>query len=100
MLSKSGPWILLTLTVLWFVGAGLVYASYRGDRDGWSSAPLGVLLLLYMAPLSSLILAPLLLRARRQTGQGLSGFDYSVLIIASVPVLVSGGVLIAARLTQ
>ena len=74
------------LSVLWF---GSAYASFVAGRNSkdilFESAPLWALLFLALVPLSTLILAPWLVRARRLDGRRLTGFDYWALAAGAAP---------------
>ena len=76
---------LIAFSALWFVSAYVFYVTNRQSKDGVFGAPVWSLLLLTLVPLSTFLLAPLLLRARRVDGQRLRAIDYCALAAGVAP---------------
>jgi hypothetical protein len=76
---------LIALSVLWFVSAYVFYLTNRQSQDGVFGAPLWALSFLTLVPLTTFLLGPLLLRARRRDGQALRPIDYCALLAGGAP---------------
>jgi|SRR5580704_10915293 hypothetical protein len=87
--SRISPTVLsgamIAFSVLWFGSALVYYLTNRDSKDGTSGAPVWSLLFLTLIPLTTFLLAPLLIRERRKEGQRLSAIDYCALIAGIAP---------------
>src|SRR5438477_11929236 len=87
--SRVSPTVLsgtlIGFSVLWFASAYVFYLTNRQSKDGVFGAPVWALLFLTLVPLSTFLLAPLLLRARRVDGQRLKAIDYCALAAGVAP---------------
>jgi len=81
---------LITLSLAWFVSAYVFSVTNEQSKDGVFGAPVWALLLLALVPLSTFVLAPWLLRARRGDGQRLRAVDYFALSAAIAPFVFIG----------
>lgn len=80
--------VLIAFAALWFVSAYVFYITNLGSKDGVSAAPLWTMLLLLLIPLSTLIVGPWLVRARRADSQLLGPIDYCALAAAFAPLAI------------
>ena len=62
---------LIASSALWFVSAWVFHLTNRNSKDGVFGAPVWILLLLILIPLSTFLLTPWLLWARRAGGERL-----------------------------
>lgn len=87
--SRVSPTVLssalITFSALWFISAYVFYLTNRESKDGVFGAPVWALFFLTFIPLSTFLLAPSLLRARRVDGQRLRGVDYCALMAGVAP---------------
>jgi hypothetical protein len=81
---------LISFQVLWCISLCVFGITNRGSKDGASAAPLWSIALLLLVPLSTLVLGPWLLRARRGDGQKLQVVDYCALVLGFAPVAFFG----------
>jgi len=91
---------LIALSAVWFISAYAFYVTNKTSKDGVFGAPVWALLFLTLVPLSTLFLAPWMLRARRADGQRLRVIDYCGLMAGGAPFVFVGIlflVLFAAR---
>jgi len=86
--------VLIAFAALWFVSAYVFYVTNLGSKDGVSAAPLWTMLLLVLIPLSTLIVGPWLVRARRADYQRLQPVDYYALAAAFTPLTITGALFI------
>ena len=86
--------VLIAFAALWFVSAYVFYVTNLGSKDGVSAAPLWTMLLLVLIPLSTLIVGPWLVRARRADYQRLQPVDYYALAAAFAPLAITGALFI------
>jgi hypothetical protein len=77
--------VLIAFSVLWFASAYVFYLTNRQSKDGVFGAPVWALLFLALVPLSTILLGPWLLRARRVDGQRLRAIDYCALVAGVAP---------------
>jgi hypothetical protein len=98
--SRISPTVLssglIAFSALWFVSAYVFYITNRGSKDGVSAAPLWTMLLLVLIPLSTLVIGPWLVRARRVDSQRQRLVDYCALIAGSAPVAIIAALFIYA----
>ena len=85
---------------LWSVAAYAFQVTNRHSKDGVFGAPLWALVVLALVPLSTLVLAPWLVRARHTAKQRLGSFDCLALAVGAVPFVVVGGIYLVAFLTR
>jgi hypothetical protein len=76
---------LIVFSAIWFVSAWVFNITNRGSKDGVFGAPVWALLFLTLVPLSTFLLAPWLLRARRSEGERLRAIDYCALAAGVAP---------------
>ena len=76
---------LIALLAIWLVSAWVFYLTNRDSKDRVFGAPVWALLFLTLVPLSTLLLAPWLIRARRGQGERLRVIDYYALAAGMVP---------------
>jgi len=76
---------LIAFSAFWFAAAGAFHVANRTSKDGVFGAPVWALLVLTLVPLSTCLLAPWLLRARRCGGEGLRAIDYCALVAGIAP---------------
>jgi len=82
--------VLIAFAAIWYISAYVFYVTNLGSKDGVSAAPLWTMLLLVLVPLSTLIIGPWLIRARRVAGQHLRPVDICALVAAFMPLVISG----------
>jgi hypothetical protein len=96
--SRVSPTVLssalIAFAALWFISAYVFYVTNLGSKDGVSAAPLWTMVLLVLIPLSTMIVGPWLVRARRIDGQRLLPVDYCALIAAFAPLAITGALFI------
>jgi hypothetical protein len=81
---------LIAFSALWFASAWVFYLTNRTSKDGVFGAPVWALLFLALVPLSTFLLAPWLVRARRGDGQRLRAVDYWALVAGAAPFVFVG----------
>lgn len=77
--------MLIAFSTVWFVSAYVFYLTNRNSKDGVFGAPIWALLFLTLIPLSTFLLAPWLLRARRGAGERLRAIDHCALVAGVAP---------------
>ncbi len=82
--------MLIALSALWFISACVFHVANRTSKDSIFAAPVWALLSLTLVPLSTCLLVPWLLRARRREGKHLQAIDCFALVAAVVSF--AGGV--------
>ena len=96
--SRVSPTVLssalIAFAALWFISAYVFYVTNLGSKDGVSAAPLWTMVLLVLIPLSTLIVGPWLVRARRVDGQRLLPVDYCALAAAFAPLAIMAALFI------
>jgi uncharacterized membrane protein len=85
---------------LWSVAAYVFQVTNRQSKDGVFGAPLWALVLVALVPLSTVVIAPLLLRARHRAKERLRPFDYLALAVGAAPFAFVGGIYLVAFLTR
>ena len=85
---------------LWSVAAYVFQVTNRQAKDGVFGAPLWALVVLVLVPLSTVVLAPWLLRARHSAKQKLRHIDYLALAMGAAPFAFVGGIYLVAFLTR
>jgi hypothetical protein len=91
---------LIAFSALWFVSAYVFYLTNRSSKDGVFGAPVLALLFLTLIPLTTFLLAPWLVRARRADSQRLRAIDYCALTAGVAPFLFVGGLVLLFYLTR
>jgi hypothetical protein len=96
--SRISPTVLsgalLAFSAIWFTSAWVFYLGNRSSKDGVFGAPVWSLLFLALVPLSTFLLAPLLINARRCHGERLRVVDYCALVAAAAPFAFVGFLLL------
>ena len=82
--------ILIASSAVWFVSAWVFYLTNRSSMDGVFGAPVWALLFLTLVPLTTFLLAPWLVRARRSEGEHLRAVDYCALVAGTAPFVFVG----------
>jgi hypothetical protein len=102
--SRISPTVLsgtlIAFSALWFLSAYVFYLTNRSSKDGIFGAPVWALLFLTLIPLTTLLLAPWLIRARRVGGQRLRAVDYCALTAGVAPFLFVGALVLFFYLTR
>jgi hypothetical protein len=92
--SKISPTVLsgtlIAFSALWFLSAWIFYLTNRSSKDGVFDAPVWDLLFLTLIPLSTFLLAPWLVIARRVAGQHFRAIDYCALVAGIAPFVFVG----------
>lgn len=83
---------MIAFSCLWVVSAWVFYVSNQESSDGVFGAPLWALLFLLLVPMSNLMLAPCLVRARWTEQQRLKLLDYCALVGGAAIVVIVGAV--------
>jgi len=91
---------LIAFSALWFLSAYVFYLTNRSSKDGVFGAPVWALLFLTLIPLSTFLLAPKLVRARRVDVDRLRAIDYCALIAGVAPFLFVGGLVLLFYFTR
>src|SRR5437588_12414551 len=81
---------LIAFQVLWCASIFVFRVTNQSSKDGVSAAPLWTMLVLLLVPLSTIILGPWLVRARRVDGHRLHAVDYCALVVRLVPLAFVG----------
>lgn len=76
---------LIALTAIWFVSVHVFDVANEHDKDGITGAPVWDLGLLLLIPITSFVLAPLLIRARWVNREKLRVVDYCGLASGIAP---------------
>ena len=102
--SRISPTVLsstlIAFSVLWFLSAYVFYLTNRSSKDGVFGAPVWALLFLTLIPVSTFLLAPWLIRARRVDGQRLRSVDYCALVAGVAPFLFVGALVLFCELSR
>ena len=69
---------------------GWFLKGFLQSKDGWNGTPLTCLLLLCVSPVICAIFSFVLVRTRRKSGRGLTGFEWFALATGGVPIAVMG----------
>jgi hypothetical protein len=92
--SRVSPTVLsgalIAFQILWCASIYAFRVANRSSKDGVSAAPLWAMGVLLLVPLSTMILGPWLVRARRVDGQRLQAVDYCALVLGSAPLAYMG----------
>jgi uncharacterized membrane protein YhdT len=98
--SRISPTVLsgtlIAFSALWFLSAYVFYITNRSSKDGLFGAPVWSLLFITLIPLTTILLVPWLVRARRVDGQRLRAIDYCALAAGVAPFLFVGYLLLTA----
>ena len=81
---------LIALSLVWFVAAYVFSITHDRSKDGVFGAPVFVLMMLVLVPLSTLFLAPWLFVARRVARQQLRAVDYFAFMAGIAPFIFVG----------
>jgi hypothetical protein len=92
--------VLIALSALWFVSAFIFHLTNRFSKDGVFGAPIWTLLFLTLVPLTTFLLVPWLLRARRIDGQRLKVIDYYALAAGLAPFAFVGILILVFFVTK
>ena len=96
--SRISPTVLsgtlIAFSALWFLSAYVFYLTNLNSKDGVFDAPVWALLFLTLIPLTTFLLAPRLVRARRVDGQRLRAIDYCALTAGVAPFLFVGALVL------
>ena len=85
---------MIAFSCLWVVSAWVFYVTNRHSKDGVFGAPVWALLFLVLVPLSTFVLAPCLVKARRTEEQRLKALDYCALLAGMAPFIFVGAILL------
>jgi hypothetical protein len=89
---------LLIFAGVWFVSARIFHVANLHSKDGVFGAPVWSLGILFLVPLTSLVLGPCLVHERRTAWGKLHLVDYAALVAALAPFLFVAGLCVTALL--